>query len=185
MQNVGDHFLGSQTRGVDDLRIRCGPQRRHRAVRVARVPLRYVPGKVGQANINPLFFQLLMTPHRACFGAGRQNHLQERIREHDGPDVAPIRDEARRHARNPAAAAARPSRTSGTAATFEAASPGAFRTQLGVDIGAFESHTLAPRAANARPCGAATSARARRIGEIDTALRGRERDEPIQRAAVE
>src|SRR6185503_2225094 len=76
VQNVGHDFLGRQTRRVDDVRIRCRLERRHRAVRVARVPLRYVPGKVGQANINPLFFQLLMTPHRTRLGAGRQHHLQ-------------------------------------------------------------------------------------------------------------
>ena len=101
MQNAGDDFLGSQTRGVDDLRIRCRFERRHRAVRVARVPLRYVPRKVGQANINPLFFQLLMTPHGARLGAGSQHYLQEGIRENDGSDVAPIGDEAGRHRKVP------------------------------------------------------------------------------------
>ena len=97
MQDVGDNFLGSQTCGVDNLRIRCRLERRHRAVRVARVPLRYVPRKVGQANINPLFFQLLMTPHRAGFRTGRQYHLQDGVRENNGSHVAAVGHQARRN----------------------------------------------------------------------------------------
>jgi len=76
------------------VRIRCRLVRRHRAVRVARVPLRYVPGKVGQANINPLFFQLLMASHRTRFRTRRQNDLDRRRREHHGAHVAPVGYEA-------------------------------------------------------------------------------------------
>ena len=144
-QNVGDDFLGSQTRGVDDLRIRCRPERRHRAGRIARVPLRYVPGKVGQANINPLFFQLLMTPHRARLGAGRQHHLQERRRE---KPRCPCRGRPRRAPAARAKSRCRFSsavRTSGMAATFEAASPARSVRSSVADVGAVEQDALAGR----------------------------------------
>jgi hypothetical protein len=70
LQDASDNFRGRKTRRVDDLRIRRGPKRRYRAIRVTCIPLRNVPRKVAQANINPLFFQLLMASRRALVRGG-------------------------------------------------------------------------------------------------------------------
>ena len=114
-----------------------------RTARVARVPLRDVPRKVAQANINPLFFQLLMPPHCALLGGRRQEHLERGGRENHGAHVAAVRDEARRprearcrssSARGPPAAPPRATRPHPAASVRSAA----------VDVRAVEQHRSAP-----------------------------------------
>ena len=96
-----------------------------------------------QANINPLFFQLLMAPHRALVGARRQEHLEAARR---GKPRCPCPGRRRPGPGGRAKSRCRcssASRTAGTAATREAASPGAFGPEGRGDVLAVEQDLLA------------------------------------------
>ena len=77
--------------------------------------------RLSMCNGDSFFDQLLMPAPRPLLGAGRHEHLERGVREHDRAHVAPVGDEPRRPRGRPAGGRAAPCRTAGWTATRDAA----------------------------------------------------------------
>ena len=91
-----DHFIDRHARCVYLDRVPGGSERRHRARRIAPVPLRYVKRKARKVSTDSLFFQLLMTAPGTFLGARCEEHLDSRIGEDNGAHIASVGHQARR-----------------------------------------------------------------------------------------
>src|SRR5271170_1287399 len=102
-QDMLDHRIDGDTRGIQQHRVCAWDQGRNRAVHIAPITLRYLQRKGGKGSSNPLFFQLLMAPGGPLFGARREKNLNLRLREYHGSHVAAVRHQTRGYGKAPLA----------------------------------------------------------------------------------
>src|SRR6056300_2095409 len=90
------HSLKAEMRTVDNDRIFCRFQRRHRAGSISRIPSPNTLQKGGKANIHPLIFQLLIASLRSNLGAGSEKNFDRGIGKNDSPHIPAIGYQTRR-----------------------------------------------------------------------------------------
>ena len=164
--------------------IRAFLQRRNAATRVSRIALVDVLQKGVKVSMYSFVHQLFMTAARALFRSRRQKHLQGRVREHDRPHIAAVRHQPRRAAKRPLAVEQRLAREPRAPRRPWRQRPTPLRLGSPGDVLSVQQTPLRPRKLAVQGRRRARSERSV-MRQVDAALERRQRDQPIQRAAVE
>src|SRR5690349_23028026 len=93
-ENLLDDGFNTQTRGVEQMRVWRGLERRDLSGGIPQITLRDLPRKGGKTTSGPLADQLLMTPLGAFFGAGGEENLQLGTRKDDRAHIPPVGDQS-------------------------------------------------------------------------------------------
>ena len=95
-EHLLNHLVYRKGRGIQHLRIGSWNERRNASFFVALVPFGQIPGKGAKISSDSFVDQLLISSFGPHFRARCQENLERGIREHDGPHVAPVGDQAGR-----------------------------------------------------------------------------------------
>src|SRR5574337_1863648 len=101
LQYRSDHGVDRHSGRIDDRCIASRLERCDGTPRITHVARLNLAPKGGKCNAQSLFFQLLITPFRAFFGARGKENLGTGIRKDHRAHVAAVRNQAWRLAEGP------------------------------------------------------------------------------------